>query len=115
MNTLINDNEFKANFIASQIGFYYFENSIGVNLNARINNTTLTIQSLGITNIAYENGIVTITLYRPGLLIGKAGRNIDSLTEYIKQHVDFDFTGIKLIENKLFSYLYTFQLGEEYE
>ncbi len=109
------DNELKVNAIASQIGFYYFENSIGFNLNARINNSTLTIQSLGITDITYENNIVTITLHHPGLLIGKAGRNIDALTKYIKEHLNFDFTEIKLIENKFFNYLYTFQLGEEYE
>ena len=59
--------------------------------------------SLGITNMECskdKNGItLTITLERPGFLIGRAGRTLDSLTEYLKTLLDADVK-IKLVEDK---------------
>lgn len=60
---------------------------------------------LGITNIEFEfKGdllIMKITLLRPGLLIGKAGKTINDLTEYLN-HDDKPIE-IQIIESKLWS------------
>ena len=44
--------------------------------------------------------IVTITLDKPGLLIGKGGRGIDQLIEYLTKRFDKEVR-IKIIESKL--------------
>jgi ribosomal protein S3 len=51
-------------------------------------NVPMSISTLGITHLKFrqmKSGTVeiTITLVRPGLIIGKAGKTIDSLTEYL--------------------------------
>lgn len=44
--------------------------------------------------------IITITLGRPGLLIGKGGKDIDKLTKYLTRRFDKEVQ-IKIIESKL--------------
>lgn len=63
----------------------------------------LLISQLQITNLEFdikpEKIILTVTLCRPGLLIGKAGRTIDALTKWLSernQEVE-----IKIVESKL--------------
>ena len=111
---LITDVE-KANYIASQIGFYYYNKSIGNNEDEKISNTTVYIKNLGITDIEYENGIAIITLSHPGMLIGHKGSNINELTSYIKNIVEFDFTDIRIVEKKLPIFLYSFRAGYDYD
>ena len=54
------------------------------------------LPALGITNIEFEFGDkskdifdyeITVTLERPGLLIGKGGRTIDELTEILTEQL----------------------------
>lgn len=105
----------KANYIAAQIGFYYYNKSIGNNENEKIENTSASIRELGITNIEYENGIAIITLSHPGMLIGYKGFNINELTSYIKNIVEFDFSDIKIIENKSLRQLYAFRASYDFD
>lgn len=44
--------------------------------------------------------IITITLCRPGLLIGKQGKDIDKLTAYLSRRFDKEVQ-IKILESKL--------------
>jgi ribosomal protein S3 len=59
---------------------------------------------LGITDIKVKdnksNIIITITLLRPGLLIGKAGCEIDNLTKKLTEWMNKPVT-IKIIESRL--------------
>jgi len=47
----------------------------------------VSLSSLGITNLSFrrfkKETVITITLERPGLLIGKGGSTIDKLQEYL--------------------------------
>jgi ribosomal protein S3 len=114
LSTNLITNVEKANYIASQIGFYYYNKSIGNTEDEKINNTTVSIKNLGITDIEYENGIAIITLSHPGMLIGHKGSNINELTSYIKNIVEFDFTNIKIVEKKLTRFLYSFRACYDY-
>ena len=55
LSTNLITNVEKANYIASQIGFYYYHKSIGNTEDEKISNTTVSIKNLGITDIEYEN------------------------------------------------------------
>ena len=61
-------------------------------------------QSLEITDVVVKNKRscvkVTITLGRPGILIGKGGNNIDAITLYLERVLEKKFE-IKMIESKL--------------
>ena len=81
----------------------------------KISNTTVSIKNLGITDIEYENGIAIITLSNPVVLIGNRGSNINELTSYIKNIVEFDFTNIKIVEKKLPRFLYSFRACYDYD
>lgn len=115
LSTNLITNVEKANYIASQIGFYYYHKSIGNTEDEKISNTTVSIKNLGITDIEYENGIAIITLSNPVVLIGNRGSNINELTSYIKNIVEFDFTNIKIVEKKLPRFLYSFRACYDYD
>ena len=59
------------------------------------------LNELGITDISLKNGVLAITLLRPGLLIGKKGSTIDQLQKYLSE--DKALLKIKIIESKLWS------------
>ena len=91
--------------MAMDIGNYYLQKN-----NEDYVKTEADIRKLGITNIdiveTIKNGntdktVVEITTFRPGLLIGRKGENIDALTNHLGVHE------IKCIEAKddLLSYL----------
>lgn len=48
-------------------------------------NTNITTYQLGVTKLEYidKTNTLVVSLRRPGLLIGKAGKNIDELQEYL--------------------------------
>jgi hypothetical protein len=62
------------------------------------------IKTFGITDISFketdDNTEMTITLERPGILIGKAGQTINAVTEYVSKHEDKPIK-ILIIESKL--------------
>jgi len=63
-----------------------------------------TVYKLGITNIEFDfskpNIEVVIELIKPGILIGKGGRNIDKLTSYLNNYLDTTLK-INIVESKL--------------
>ncbi len=68
--------------IASKIKEYYLDKSI--------NNETAKseIFSLGITRLELKNNVLTITLQRPGVLIGSKGSNIEALQKYLNLTIE---------------------------
>lgn len=73
-------------------------------MNQFFENEGIVRQSLEITDVAVKNKRsyvkVTITLGRPGLLIGKMGSTIDALTLYLEKVLEKKFE-INIIESKL--------------
>jgi len=67
----------------------------------------MNVGSFGITNLDFDFKeslmVVTITLERPGILIGKAGTTIDGLIEYLNKG-EKEKTEIKIIESNLWNY-----------
>jgi len=63
------------------------------------------ILSLGITDIKIFGNKITITLTRPGLLIGRRGENIDALKEYFTKELKKPIQ-IYIIENRVLGWLY---------
>jgi len=45
------------------------------------------VENLKITNITIENDVVTISIARPGLLIGCEGENIDALEKHLDKKI----------------------------
>ena len=74
---------------------FYFE---GNDYLPQIHETIFPINRFEISNLEYEFDrdtlLVSITLQRPGILIGKVGRTIDGLNEYLKKF-DIHVSGIK--------------------
>ena len=73
-------------------------------INQFFENESIVRQSLEITDVVVKNKRsyveVTITLGRPGLLIGKGGSTIDALILYLERVLEKKFE-IKIIESKL--------------
>lgn len=68
--------------VASRIGHFYLEKNHG-----DYKETEIEIRRLGITKLVVEPDKITITLERPGLIIGKRGGNLDSLTKRLGKTV----------------------------
>lgn len=131
------DPQEKASTIASYIGWWYFGNTEEANQLKYINDLLErkdiletvkdywteqgikleaqafkrcheTIRELGITDLTYENGVVTITLNRPGIIIGAKGATIDALTQHLSKAIHEDLK-IKLKEtNRAVQNLYVY-------
>ena len=57
----------------------YFDGCYGFDA---VPNTANTF-AMGVCKLEYQNNKLTVHLRRPGLLIGKGGRTIDALAEYL--------------------------------
>lgn len=90
--------------IARAIGYFYFERE-----NKDEGEAIEAIKNLQIHKIEYTDGVVIITLSRPGLLIGKKGENITSLVEYLKKEFK-DMKEIRIKEDNILYHLYAFDL-----
>jgi len=78
------------------------QNFFGYGLYAKLVPGRPQLMELGITDVAIIKGALTITLERPGLLIGKHGLTIKELHKYI-----IDNNGpveIRIIESTLWKY-----------
>ncbi len=123
----------KARTIASHIGWWYFSKTEEAEQIAFINETLnpdlppevrefwtnmgyklqgeafrkshAEIRNLGITRIVYDKGVVTITLSRPGLIIGEKGKIIDELTKVLSKNLHEELR-IKLEEENVVDALY---------
>ena len=66
------------------------------------------IQMLGITKIDVMGNKITITLTRPGILIGRRGENIDALTAYLSRYLEDTIT-INIIEERVTPCLFPYE------
>jgi len=57
----------------------YFDGCYGCDAEPNTANTF----AMGVCKLEYENNKLTVHLRRPGLLIGKGGKTIDALAEYL--------------------------------
>ena len=69
------------------------------------------IDLLKITKVVRHPNKITITLSRPGLLIGRRGENIDKLTAFISKHLNKPIT-IDIIEDHVIQCLYPYDAME---
>lgn len=83
----------------------FFEGAYGID---QIYDTPMSILNFGITNLKFDfpnnDMVITITLERPGMLIGKGGHTIDSLTKHLNEwsfENDFENVKINIVESKL--------------
>jgi hypothetical protein len=111
----------KAEQVASEIGYFYYNMETGTE-HEKVVKATEAIKFLEIEDIEYDDGIVTISLQRPGLIIGKKGENIDALLEYLKRSVPMEYGGsvplkiekIKIVETKEITGLFDFAVLDRY-
>lgn len=68
------------------------------------------IKHLGITNVECDDltNTVTITLEKPGVLIGQYGKNLEALNKFINNNNNIE---IKIKEDKKLRWLYSFLYG----
>lgn len=74
------DNEIRE--VASAIGQFYLQKNSGDYQAAEKE-----IHSLLISKIEVTHNSVSVTTGRPGLLIGRMGRNVDALSKFLKKEV----------------------------
>jgi len=88
--------------ILRHIGFYYcYEYS------KDRNKAVADLSLLYITNLSYNDNVITITLGRPGLLIGSYGKNIEALQKYFSEKLGKNIK-INIVENNIMDYLMGF-------
>ncbi len=106
--------------IATELGYWFFEQETGADVQERVVKATKSIKDLCITDINFDNGTLTITLRRPGLIIGRRGVLIDKLNQDFQVKSKGEIKEIKIVEYKgplerLFDFTYinyAFELDE---
>ena len=99
----------KVRNIAQLIGFYYVKLAGLSGLDKmKYDRAREDVISLGITKIDFSGSVVTISLTRPGLLIGRHGKNIDDLTEYLSKELK-QKVSINIIEDKITGWLIPYE------
>lgn len=89
--------------IACSIGYYYFDKACKtLPTEGAVTQATKDVSMLGITSLelSQDGGALTITLTRPGLIIGRHGEEIKALAEYLKRATDGAITKIHVLEYK---------------
>ena len=92
--------------LALHIGFFYLSLQQGTK-ESDYEKTREAIDGLGITQLNIKGNQVTITLHRPGYLIGKRGHNIDALKVYLSKHYGQEIK-IKIVEDKIINWTYPY-------
>jgi len=87
-NILSRKKDKKLRAIAIKIGEFYLEKNKDTDTLKNFNKATEEIYSLGITQLILKRNKIIITLQRPGVLIGKRGENIDSLSKFLNMEID---------------------------
>ena len=101
--------ERKIQNIAQLIGFYYVNLAELSGLDKmKYDKAREDVSSLGVTKIDFSGSIISITLTRPGLLIGRRGINIDNLTEYLSKELKHKIS-INIIEDKITGWLIPYE------
>lgn len=91
------------NRMLSDIGYFYFLKN-----NQDLKKTNEEIENLKIRNIDFKENILTISLERPGLLIGKRGENFENLKTYLQKNIK-EKIKIEIIEDTSLFWLYNYQ------
>lgn len=103
------EKERKIQNIAQLIGLYYVKLAGLSGLDKmKYDKAREDVISLGVTKIEFRGTVVTITLIRPGLLIGWHGKNIDDLTEYLSKQLRQKIS-INIIEDKIIGWLIPYE------
>lgn len=82
--------------ILTEIGYYFERN----------------VDKLGIKFVKYESNVIYLILSRPGILIGKKGRDVDNIMKVFKEMFGSDVK-LKMIESDIDTWLHTFEYQEE--
>lgn len=103
--------------LAYMIWEFYFDKVASKNMastDADYAKANKEVRELGISRLDFDGQTLTVTLNRPGLLIGAKGENLDKLVKYLesKKHSPIK---VKIIEDVLPNYLYhyPFYLDDE--
>lgn len=72
--------------VMNEIGYYFFKKCTGSSIEEVATDAYRVITDLGIHDVRFENkifgtSVVHVHLERPGLLIGKAGKDIEAITD----------------------------------
>lgn len=70
------------------------------------------VHKLGIKNIKIKRNKIGILLNRPGIFIGKHGKDIDNLKEIIKQNTTIKKPDIQLFESNIDKHLSIYEILE---
>jgi len=85
---------------------------IRISIDRFFNNNGIIRSQMEITDISTkkikEILLITITLNRPGLLIGKAGERIDALEKYLKEYFE-KAVKIHIEESRLWDYNFNYE------
>lgn len=91
--------EREVQYVAETIGNFYLDKNQG-----DYKKTANEIIQLGITKVDFRGIVVSVTLTRPGLLIGRRGENIDKLTAYLSDELNRKIE-LKIIEDRITGWL----------
>jgi len=89
--------------VAQMIGDFYLDKNKG-----SYEEATKEIMQLGITQLKVMGDNISITLMRPGLLIGRKGVVIDSFRAYLHLHLNPDVK-LDIIEEKVLGWLIPYE------
>ena len=62
------------------------------------------LEKVNISFLSFDNGILTLVVSRPGILIGRKGENIDALRKYLREGdftKDVKISSINIIESDI--------------
>jgi ribosomal protein S3 len=101
------------NFAINIRDYYISKCCSTLEYNDKVKEVTKEIDLIGITQLKIKGNEYWITSQRPGILIGRRGTNIDSLSDYIRNHLNKK-AKIKINEDKIIWHLYP-QIAEYYD
>lgn len=94
--------------VARLIGQFYVQQNRNLkDINKIYKKANEDIIMLHITRIQVKGNIITITLTRPGLLIGRRGENIDALTNFLSKELKHKIT-LNIIEDMINGHLFPY-------
>jgi len=85
----------RARKVGSLIADFYLERHKDKPIEEQYEQARQEIVSLGISGLAWKSNVITVTLSRPGLLIGRHGDNIKALEMFLKERLPFKHLNIE--------------------
>lgn len=93
--------------IASEIGYFYYYRIENGTVKEQVAEASKEIKAIRITKIEFDGKDIHITTERPGVLIGRKGKDINDLTAYL--HTKVVFETLHIVEERVLQKLYSFQ------